>query len=237
MSRRDIIIITVLINAGLLAILFMTATNTDQDQVVHQPEINLALATASEIPRSRPPVSIQHKEEPVADEVDSVIRDFVGASSQTIVLEEENDLDGENATAAAVQEEENSSGPYVEVKVKRGDFLEKIARANGTSVEVIKKTNHLASEKIAVGQVLRIPLKSPKTPSGAVQAASISVAKVVESKIISQGDPQYYTIKSGDNPWKIAKQYQVKFEELLKLNNLDEEKARSLKIGDKIRVK
>ena len=44
-------------------------------------------------------------------------------------------------------------------------------------------------------------------------------------------------MKKGDNPWKIAKQFNVRFEDLLKMNNLDEERARNMKIGDKIRVK
>lgn len=47
----------------------------------------------------------------------------------------------------------------------------------------------------------------------------------------------YYIVKGGDNPWKIAKQFQVNFDDILRLNNLDEEKARNMKIGDRIRVK
>lgn len=40
--------------------------------------------------------------------------------------------------------------------VKAGDSLEKIARHNNTSVEKIKKTNQLSSDKIVVGQELRL---------------------------------------------------------------------------------
>jgi peptidoglycan endopeptidase LytF len=47
----------------------------------------------------------------------------------------------------------------------------------------------------------------------------------------------YYVVKSGDSPWKIAKQFNVKPEDILQLNHLDEEKARNLKIGDRIRIK
>ena len=50
-------------------------------------------------------------------------------------------------------------------------------------------------------------------------------------------EPVYYVIKSGDNPWKIARQFGVKYDEILRLNQLDEEKARNLKIGDRVRVK
>lgn len=41
--------------------------------------------------------------------------------------------------------------------VKSGDSLEKIARRHNTSVEVIKKFNNLKSNKIQVGQKIKIP--------------------------------------------------------------------------------
>jgi LysM repeat protein len=41
-------------------------------------------------------------------------------------------------------------------RVKAGDSLEKIARANHVSVEAIKKINHLSNDKIVVGQELRL---------------------------------------------------------------------------------
>lgn len=48
---------------------------------------------------------------------------------------------------------------------------------------------------------------------------------------------EWYTIKSGDNPWKIAKTQKIKFDDLLKLNGLNEERARNLKPGDRIRIR
>ena len=50
-------------------------------------------------------------------------------------------------------------------------------------------------------------------------------------------EPVYHTIKNGDNPWKIAKQFRIKVEDLLRLNDLDEAKARNLKVGEKIRIR
>jgi LysM repeat protein len=46
-------------------------------------------------------------------------------------------------------------------RVKAGDSLEKIARVNHISVEVIRKLNHLINDKIVVGQELRLPDDSP----------------------------------------------------------------------------
>lgn len=42
-------------------------------------------------------------------------------------------------------------------KVKAGDSLEKIARHHNTSVEAIKKANHLQTDRIVVGQELLVP--------------------------------------------------------------------------------
>lgn len=42
-------------------------------------------------------------------------------------------------------------------RVKNGDSLEKIARANNTTVKAIKELNQLANDKIIVGQTLQLP--------------------------------------------------------------------------------
>ncbi|HSX13751.1 MAG TPA: LysM domain-containing protein [Chlamydiales bacterium] len=49
--------------------------------------------------------------------------------------------------------------------------------------------------------------------------------------------PEYYIVKVGDNPWGIAMKHHMKLEELLKLNQLNEEKARKLKPGDRLRTR
>lgn len=42
-------------------------------------------------------------------------------------------------------------------RIKAGDSLEKIARANGTSVKAIKELNNLTSDRIIVGQTIQLP--------------------------------------------------------------------------------
>lgn len=59
--------------------------------------------------------------------------------------------------------------------------------------------------------------------------------KQVEAKVQEEG--KYYIVKSGDNPWSIAIKNHIKFDELLRLNHLDEDKAKKLKPGDKLRIK
>ncbi len=51
------------------------------------------------------------------------------------------------------------SGEFKLYKVKPGDSLEKIARANKTAVEKIKKLNDLDQDLIVVGQELKIPIE------------------------------------------------------------------------------
>src|SRR4029079_13794017 len=112
------------------------------------------------------------------------------------------------------------------ITVKKGDTLEKIARANGTTIKKITEANQLKNDTLSIGQTLRVPVSSEKKTTAKKPLKASEVA-----------DAQYHTVKTGDNPWKIAKQYNIKVDELLKWNNLDEEKARNLKIGDKLKVK
>lgn len=252
MSRRDTIIIAVLANAGLLAILFMMAINSDDDKVTDQPEINNALVVATREPVAQhyPEVGQSLQTTP-GDEMDNVLKEFQTQNApQSIVIDDKGEYNFEkeipetkpvpaSAPITIVEQDESIQAPtksaktekYVEVTVKKGDFLDKLARANGTTVDAIMKANNLTSDKLKIGQILRIPVNTKST-----KAAAATPTKSSDTKVAS-GDIQYYTIMNGDNPWKIAKKFGVKFEDLLKLNNLNEDKARNMKPGDKIRVR
>lgn len=237
MNRRDIIIISVLLNASLLAVLFFMARNGEEEKFMEQVEIVQEVAAVPQIVST----SITAKNQQLVvsqskDEIDDVLRDYAVPLSSLATLDEESEKeeDSDVFTLDVLRERESQSDRYVEVTVKRGDALEKIARANGTTVEAIKKLNRLNTEKVFVGQILRIPIGEKK--SDADPKSSLSSRKTEDSsKVLAEAE--YYVIKSGDNPWKIAKLYHVKFDELLRLNDLNEEKARNLKVGDKIRVR
>jgi LysM repeat protein len=47
---------------------------------------------------------------------------------------------------------------------------------------------------------------------------------------------QYYTVQSGDNPWKIAKKFHISYDKLLELNKLDQARAKNLQIGQKLLI-
>jgi membrane-bound lytic murein transglycosylase D len=86
-------------------------------------------------------------------------------------------------------------GEKLVYSVKKGDSLYIIAKTFNTTVQEIIKQNDLQSNMLRVGQKLVI---QSGTPAGAVS----------------------YTVKSGDTPYKIAKQYGMNLNYLLALNGL-----------------
>ena len=221
MTRKDTILISVVINAGLLAILFMTAMIYDSGSEGEQ--MDIAIAPLS-IPT--PPAQIA-QEAPIAvsptEEADHLLKYYSPEVESEIVFQKKE----EESPVDFAKEELKESLKHV--KVKKGDSLEKIAKTHQTTVSALKKANHLENEKLSIGQTLILPAAKQK------KAAIDANDKLVVEQ--NENESPYYVIKSGDNPWKIAKQYGIKYDEILRLNNLDEEKARNLKIGDRIRVK
>ncbi len=53
---------------------------------------------------------------------------------------------------------------------------------------------------------------------------------------VKQKEESYYIVKKGDSPWSIAMKNNLKLDDLIKLNNLDNEKAKKLRPGDKLRI-
>lgn len=242
MSRRDTIIIAVLLNAGLLIVLFATSLKSDKTEETtpqvtvlasNQPEMAPAKAAKTPASASVPP-SAASSFPAATDEVDQVLKQYItpqvtgAAEGQPNFLADLQAIGSGAAptsvgeTPSAAPSTDVSAEPsFKEVKVKKGDVLERIARQNHVTVHDIMKANKLASTRLKIGQTLKIPVKG--------QARAI--AKV------SEEGAQYYTVKNGDNPWTIAVKHHMKVDELLQLNEMDENKARRLKPGDRLRVK
>jgi LysM repeat protein len=232
MNRRDTIIIAVLLNAGLLVVLFATSLKSDKTEEAapvvqvlssNQPEVVAAVpATPAAAPTGSDPIDqvIQQYVTPqVAAQTPEGQPNFL-ADLQAIGTEQQTPAPVMEHTPAAT---ETAAESLKEVKVKKGDVLERIARQNHVSVDELMKVNKLSSTRLKIGQTLKIPAK------GATARASTTAAS-------SEG-AQYYTVKNGDNPWTIAVKHHMKVDELLKLNNMNEDKARRLKPGDRIRIK
>ncbi len=240
MTRRDLIIVAVLANIGVLAILFMLAFRTEEESVKENKEVAYTI-TEETVNPLQPPVELQapSKPEPV-DMIDAALEEENAAPAPSIITADDDSfqiIEPETHEPKPAQLKSEEAAPadetkFVDVTVKSGDALEKIARANGTTVEAIMKANNLKSDRLKIGQVLKVPVGTRKKPAASAPTPSKQIAQADSS-----GKGEYYTLKSGDNPWKIAKQFNMKLDELLKLNNLNEEKARNLKIGDTVRVK
>lgn len=249
MSRRDTIILAVLLNTGLLAILFVIAVNPDGDQFSAPVEVHNAIVQMDKPEPIKEPMPVILAHETKTDEVDNVLKDFAAtinfetvSSGASLNHRRRYDDDviamnvEEQKPKIAVRKQEKpikqvsgySEEPqYVEVTVKRGDILGRIAQANNTTVAAVKRANDLTDDTLQIGQVLRIPVGT-KTES--VETAA------TKTNPLSDSFTRYYTVQSGDNPWKIAKKFNVSVRELLRLNDLDEAKARNLRPGDKVRV-
>lgn len=245
MTRKDTILIAVVINAGLLAILFTTAIIYDTDKGIESTEFVTPMSD-NKNNQIETPSSLIASVNSTGDEVDHVLKYYSHPSSSPIAIEiqPENYLPEtlviqhhDGIEYSEISSEGINQGEYVEVKVKKGDVLEKIAKANKTTVSAIKSANNLQNERLSIGQVLKIPLKQEASPFAAPSVKKQEIKSVPIKEVNSSSEAVYYIVKSGDNPWNIAKQFGVKYDDILHWNHLDEEKARNLKIGDRIRVK
>ncbi len=248
MTRRDTIIVAVLVNAGLLIVLFASALKSGAPQQEF---------AASSVDKVEQQIELSVKKEEMTshgDEVDQVLKQYANPVPAAVpyaltqVSESASQVHSSPASFAddlraitlpetpaasvaqlAAQSSTPSATDQIEYKVKKGDVLEKIARHHHCAVDEIMKMNKLASTNLRIGQTLKIPSKSALT-------AQIVKSSPQASAATSNVAAKYYVVKNGDNPWTIAVKNHMKVEELLKLNNLDQEKARKLKPGDQLRI-
>ncbi|MGE0198714.1 MAG: LysM peptidoglycan-binding domain-containing protein [Simkaniaceae bacterium] len=216
MNRKDIIIVAVLINAGLLVTLFVSALKTEREEtvVINPP-------SKEEVIVAKPVSALPPKG---GDQIDQVLSQY---AAKALPKEEKEEVLPPPVLVPAKKEETKT--PYKAplekqsrvVTVEKGDVLEKIARSHGVSVDEIMKLNSLSNTRLQIGQELKLPEKSVVTKK--------SPAPKDEGK--------YYIVKGGDNPWTIAQQNNMQVEELLRLNDMDEAKAKRLRPGDRLKIK
>ena len=87
--------------------------------------------------------------------------------------------------------------------VRKGDSLWIIARRYGTTVQAIKSLNHLRSNYLVIGQILKIPgFKTEPLPEPETNNLST------------------YSVKNGDSPYTIAAKHNMALDRLLTINQL-----------------
>ena len=108
--------------------------------------------------------------------------------------------------------------------VKRGDFLNKIAKKYGIDLASIRQANNLTSNQIYPGMKLKIPSKG----SSETQYVSAKTKNNNELNLV------VYTVRRGDTLWSIAKTHGVSLHDLARWNNRS---IRSrLYPGDKLKI-
>lgn len=217
MDRKKTILIAVMVNAGLLVVLFIASLSSREEM-------------KGEIVQA-PPATVNHPLFPsVADQVLQTPQ--IVPAPIAVIPEITHKLPSpvvEQAPVPMPAVVKVIESKMIEVSVKKGDTLDKIAKANHTTADEIIKLNQLPGSFLKVGQVLKMP--EPK------MIAAVASKPATTEKQASTTGPEYYIVKVGDNPWGIAMKHHIKLEELLKLNQLNEEKARKLKPGDRLRTR
>lgn len=128
------------------------------------------------------------------------------------------------APAPPVSGENSPAGTHTVVK---GDTLTKISEKFGTTVAALKSANGLESDVISLGQSLTIPASGKKkvanaAPAPAAPAASGQKASYeYENPLLESSETYgYYTVKSGDNLYALARDFFTNMAELQRLNRL-----------------
>jgi membrane-bound lytic murein transglycosylase D len=123
---------------------------------------------------------------------------------------------------------------YLEVKdqitykVRKGDYLGRIANKYKVSVSNLKRWNNLKSNNLRIGQRLKIY-------SNNVNVVATSKTTSTKAKEVPKGDYNTYIVKSGDSLWTIAQKYaNVSVTNIKEWNNIWS--AKSLKPGTKLKI-
>lgn len=231
MDRKKTILIAAIVNAGLLVLLFITALHQEEEspkspEMVHSVQEPGPLFNDSIVEAAKKETLAVMEElplEPLKEPQDAIHQLPPLVAMQQPKLTQEKKVS--EANVAQIPKEE----PLRQIKIKKGDTLEKIAKQNRTSVDELVRINQLSSSFLRIGQVLQIPhARKNMTAQNKVQPRPLETP---------QKHLEYYTVKVGDNPWTIAMKHHLKVDELLKINNLNEERARRLKPGDRLRIR
>lgn len=101
----------------------------------------------------------------------------------------------------------NDEGNYH--TVTKGESLYSIAKKYGITANELKEANNLTTNLLSIGQILKIPSKN----------------EIIDSNT--------YVVKSGDNLYGIARNFNTTVNEIMKLNNLN---TTSLSIGQVLKI-
>jgi LysM repeat protein len=115
------------------------------------------------------------------------------------------------------------NGPSgVTYKVKAGDSLRLIAKHNGTTAAALRSVNHLKSDNVRVGQVLRLPAGSTPAASAPVAEATTAPDTTTAESTTNADGRTTHTVKAGEKLSTIAKKYGVTVGAIATANNISD---------------
>ena len=117
---------------------------------------------------------------------------------------------------------------YLVYRVRPGDYLGRIATRFHTTVRKIKRLNGMRSNRLSVGQKLRIYTRYPVASSHASKHHSSNRPSFKHKKFVT------YQVKIGDTLWNISRRYKVSLSEIMKWNRL--KKHSKLKPGMTLKI-
>ncbi|SPN74012.1 D-gamma-glutamyl-meso-diaminopimelic acid endopeptidase CwlS precursor,membrane-bound lytic murein transglycosylase D,stage VI sporulation protein D,LysM domain [Chlamydia serpentis] len=233
MNRRDMVITAVVVNAMLLIALFVTSKRVgvkDYNEGYRNfAATKVAQGLVSEEKVLEKPSVIEAPVRPVVKE--TLATQFIESKPVIVttlpvpVVSESPESVITTVPSQPVNETlKEEQAVYATVVVKKGDFLERIAKANHTTVAKLMQINDLTTTQLKIGQVIKVPILQ-------------EIGSQKNSQMNVSNSENYYTVQEGDSPWTIALRNHIRLDDLLKMNDLDEYKARRLKPGDQLRIR
>jgi membrane-bound lytic murein transglycosylase D len=110
-------------------------------------------------------------------------------------------------------------------RVKKGDTLFSIARRFDVSMEQIKRLNHLRSNKVVAGQLLRLSSGQSASESDQEPLSERPTKAKINKPVLSAKDldklgTNKYIVVKGDSLYSVARKNKINVTKLIQLNNL-----------------
>lgn len=115
--------------------------------------------------------------------------------------------------------------------VKPGETLYSLSRQFNVSVQQLRQWNHLKGNAIKVGESLIVRPPEKATPAANNKPSGSQPSSFLNGNV---SGTDFYTVKSGDNLYKIARQFNMTLNQLKQLNNLS---SNVLRVGQRLRVR
>jgi membrane-bound lytic murein transglycosylase D len=115
-------------------------------------------------------------------------------------------------------------------KVKKGETLASIAKKYGTTKSAILKMNNRTSERLKVGETIKVdyisvPVKRPIEHSEVVQNAVLEIDSAATEFEVKEQNRIRYQVKAGETLYGIAQLHKVTVDDIIKWNNLSSQKV------------